>query len=603
MPWLRVHNPSLDWETLKVTFNSEYCNQGCIGVTQEEVDELEDMELVVVSEWEKGLIPEEYHKRLGAFDIEKAHALPPSRGEYDFKIDFIPDAKIPPPAKPYRLTPLQMEEARSQIDELETSGMILKSTSRMAAPLFFIPKKDGGQRMCIDYRKLNEITIRDAYPLPNMESLLEAARGARVFSKFDLRSTYNMFRVRPGDQWKTAFVTPWGLYEFNVMHYSFVNAPACLQRYMDHILAPLIYKVLAQVTVYMDNIGTFGKDVPNAIDLNTKVLTILEKVQLYCKAEKCAFHKDQIDLLGVTINSGGFGLEDKKVSNVRSWPVPTNLTALKGFIGFRNFYQRFLRNFSIIARPLHDLDKKGIPWSWGPEQQAAFDKIKELIMLEPCLAHTNLNKPFRLETDASDFAYGATLSQKQKDNKIHPVAFMSKSMLPAERNYDAYNKEALGIVKPLQYWRYWLQGTKKPIEIRTDHKNLLSGFNNKPTPSKRHLHWLEILRQYNYEVGYRSGKQNTVADILSRRTDHYPDGVEPPAFKPFPEDKMRSVEDLEMSALEYELEGIEPALEYAFICLIDSDATLLEEIRSLVMEEDPKGEEGKIWVPNKNDLY
>ena len=130
--------------------------------------------------------------------------------------------------------------------------MISKSTSRMAAPLFFVPKKDGGQRMCIDYRKLNEITIRDTYPLPNMESLLEAARGAKVFSKFDLRSAYNMFRVRPGDEWKTAFVTPWGLYEFNVMHYGFVNAPACLQRYMDHILAPLIYKVPAQVTVYME---------------------------------------------------------------------------------------------------------------------------------------------------------------------------------------------------------------------------------------------------------------------------------------------------------------------------------------------------------------
>ena len=349
MPWLRVHNPNMDWETQKVTFNSEYCNRGCIGITQEEAEELEDMEIAAVSEKEKAIIPEEYHEKLGTFDIEKARALPPSRGEYDFKIDFIPDAKIPPPVKPYRLTPPQLEEARSQINELEASGMISKSTSRMAAPLFFVPKKDGRQHMCIDYRKLNEITVHDAYPLPNMESLLQAARGAKIFSKFDLCSAYNMFRVRPGDQWKTAFVMPWGLYEFNVMHYGFVNAPACLQQYMDHILAPLIYKVPAQVTVYMDDIGTFRKDTPDAIDLNTKVLTILERVQLYCKAEKCAFHKDQINLLGVTINSDGFGLEDKKVSDVRSWPVPTNLTALKGFIGFCNFYCRFLKNFSIVA--------------------------------------------------------------------------------------------------------------------------------------------------------------------------------------------------------------------------------------------------------------
>ena len=141
MPWLRVHNPNLDWQTQQVTFNSEYCNRGCIGITQEEAEELEDMEIAVVSEKEKAIIPEVYHERLGAFDIERARALPPSRGEYDFKIEFIPDAKIPPPAKPYRLTPPQMEEARSQIDELEASGMISKSTSRMAAPLFFIPKK------------------------------------------------------------------------------------------------------------------------------------------------------------------------------------------------------------------------------------------------------------------------------------------------------------------------------------------------------------------------------------------------------------------------------------------------------------------------------
>ena len=240
MPWLQVHNPSMDWETRRVTFNSEYCNRGCIGVTQEEAEELEDMELAVVSEEEKAIIPKEYHEKLGAFDIEKARSMPPSRGEYDFRIDFIPDAKIPPPAKPYRLTQPQMDEVKSQIDELLSSGMISKSTSRMAAPLFFVPKKDGGQRMCIDYRKLNEITVRDAYPLPNMEVLLEAARGTKVFLKFDLRSAYNMFRVRPGDQWKTAFVTPWGLYEFNVMHYGFVNAPACPQQYMDHILAPLI---------------------------------------------------------------------------------------------------------------------------------------------------------------------------------------------------------------------------------------------------------------------------------------------------------------------------------------------------------------------------
>ncbi len=353
--------------------------------------------------------------------------------------------------------------------------------------------------MCIDYRKLNDITIRDAYPLPNMESLLESARGASVFSKFDLRSAYNMIRIRLDDTWKTGFVTPWGLYQFNVMHYGFVNAPACLQRYMDHILTPLIYKQPQQVTVYMDDIGSFARDKRDAVKLNRQILQILGGVGLYCKSSKCDFHRDEIELLGVTVNGKGFGLEEKKVTDVRNWPVPSNLKQLKGFIGFCNFYRRFLKNFSIVARPLHELDKKGVPWKWEKIQQDAFDALKDLILNEPCLAHADLDKSFRMQTDASAYTYGAALSQKQQDGKFHPVAFMSKSMLPAERNYDAYDREALGIIKPLQHWRYWLQGTKKPIEVITDHKNLLSGFNNTPTPSKRHfvakvaVRWVECV--------------------------------------------------------------------------------------------------------------
>ena len=373
---------------------------------------------------------------------------------------------------------------------------------------------------------------------------------------------------------------------------------------MDHLLSDLIHQQPAKVTVYMDDIGVFAKDKEEAISLCREVLKRLIKAKLYCKASKCDFLKSEIKLLGVTINKEGFGLEDTKVTDVRNWPIPTHLKALKGFIGFCNFYRRFLKNFSIIARPLHELDKKGIPWNWGSAQQNAFDKLKELILSEPCLAHADLDKKFRMETDASAYAYGAALSQKQDDGKFHPVGFMSKSMLPAERNYDAYDREALGIVKPLQHWRYWLQGTKKPIKIITDHKNLLAGFNNRPTPSKRHLRWLEILKHFNYEVGYRPGAKNTVANILSRRTDHYPEGEEPAEFNPFPEDKMVPIEQLELSAMDCGLEDKEwsQALEWAYLCMVDSDHTLIKEIKSLVTESDPKGENGRIWVPDKHDL-
>ena len=178
------------------------------------------------------------------------------------------------------------------------------------------------------------------------------------------------------------------------MHYRFVNAPACLQRYMNHILAPLIYKQLPQVTVYMDDIRSFAKDHSEAVRLNREILQILGGIGLYCKALKCDFHKDKFELLGVTVNGKGFGLEEKKVTNIRNWPIPTNLKALKGFIGFCNFYQRFLKNFSIIARPLHELNKKGVTWKSAQEQQTAFNTLKELILNEPCLAHADLNKKF-----------------------------------------------------------------------------------------------------------------------------------------------------------------------------------------------------------------
>jgi len=305
----------------------------------------------------------------------------------------------------------------------------------------------------------------------------------------------------------------------------------------------------------------------------------------------------------VTVNGNGFRLEDKKVTDIRNWPVPTNLKQMKGFIGFCNFYRRFLKNFSLVARPLHKLDKKDVTWEWKEPQQAAFNKVKDLILLEPCLAHATLDKPFRVETDASNYAYGAMLSQRQEDGKYHPVGFMSKSMVAAERNYDAYDKEALGIVRALLHWRYWLEGTKKPIQIITDHKNLLSGFNDKPTPSKWHLRWLEILRHYNYMVGYQPGNKNTAADILSRRHDHYPTKEEPQEFNPFPETKMRPIEELELAGLEMELGdcGAE-ALEWAYVAAITTDATIMEDIKVITTSEDPKGEGGRTWVLDRGDL-
>ena len=339
MPWLQVHNLCMDWEKCKVSFESTFCMKNCITITSKrDLEELEIMEISAIGKEEMDIVPPELHSRLPGFDIEKARKMPGTRAPYNFTIQLMEGKELPRFAKPYWLTPGQMEEAKKQIEELERCRMISPLKSCIAATLFFVPKKDGTQQMCIDYCALNEITVKDAYPLPNMEALLESARGATMFSKLDLRLAYNMILIEPEDCWKTAFITPWGLYQFNVLHYRFSNAPACLQRYMDHILSDLIQQQPAKVACYMDDIGIFAKDKEEAIKLCKKVLDKLIEVRLYCKASKCEFFKDKIKLLGVTVNKHGFGLEDTKVTDVQNWPILTNLKTLKGFIGFCNFY-------------------------------------------------------------------------------------------------------------------------------------------------------------------------------------------------------------------------------------------------------------------------
>jgi len=232
-----------------------------------------------------------------------------------------------------------MEEVSKQLQELEEAGMIEDSSSLIAAPLFFVPKKDGTQRMVIDYRRLNNVTVKDAYPLPNMEELLEAAWGAKVFSKFDLKFAYNLIRIKPEDKWKTVFITPGGLKQFTVLHYGFANAPACLQRYVNHALAPLLYQQPPKVSAYMDDAGTFAKDKREVVALNHELLKLYQKHGLFCNPKKCEFHKEEMELLGVVVNSKGFAMEDRKVTAVADWPKPTNLKQMKGFIGFCNFYR------------------------------------------------------------------------------------------------------------------------------------------------------------------------------------------------------------------------------------------------------------------------
>ena len=293
--------------------------------------------------------------------------------------------------------------------------------------------------------------------------------GAKFFSKFDLKMGYNQLSIKKEDQWKTAFMTPDGPYVMNVMMFRFANAPAYFQQWMSKVLKPV---ARLNVVNYLDDTGTFNNNLPKHIQTNLAVLDCFDKHGVFLNLNKCLFHQQEMNFLGVDVSDKGFEMEKLKVEAIEEWKPPKNVCGVREFVGFCNFYCRFIKSFSEIVHPLHDLTKVGQLWIWGEKEQHAFETLKWIVTKAPVLIHADPDKKFQMEMDTSNYAYSAVLSQKAEDKKHHLVAFYLKSMSPAERNYGISDKEALPIIKGLQHWRHWLEGTKEPVRIITDHRNL-----------------------------------------------------------------------------------------------------------------------------------
>jgi len=558
------------------------------------------------------MIPVDYHDFLDLADPNGPLAgLPPLRPGYDFEIQLDPTKPLPRPARPYHMGPSERDDWTKWRDTMLQAGHIARAPANTptAAPFFFIRKKDRSRRPVIDYRKLNDITIKDGYPLPRIDEILERLHGDKIFSKFDLKNGYNLLRVKPEDVWKTAFMTPDGPFVMNVMAFGFANAPAYFQRWMTDILAPVANQ---GVENYLDDTATHHTTLAEHIRVNREVLTRFRQAGLFINAKKCEFHKENMGFLGVEISPDGFEMERVKIETIQEWEPPRNVKGVREFIGFCNFYRRFIKSFSEIARPLHDLTKVGKLWQWTEIEQFAFDTLKRMVCESPVLIHADPDKKFQMETDASSYAYGAVLSQKAADKKHHPVAFYSKSMTPAERNYGISDKEALPIIKGLQFWRHWLEGTPEPVRIITDHRNL-EYFKNPRALNRRQLRWLEQLTHYNYEIAYRPGDKNSAADALSRRAELRPEQ---------PDENLPTVlfdpeRFIEIALLAF-LEGQPPVLEGAEHVYTLTDAQLIEEIRNRVQHIDPlewppryelnddlviaSKDTGRIWVPPDEQL-
>src|SRR5271155_5554831 len=393
-----------------------------------------------------------YHKNTIIISMylmkNKQTEFPDSR-PWDHKIE-MKEGFEPKSFKNYNLTPVEQTELDKFLKENLEKGYIQPSQSPMASPFFFVDKKDGKLRPCQDYRYLNNWTIKNAYPLPLISEIMDKLQGAKYFTKLDVRWGYNNVRIKSGDEWKAAFKTNRGLFEPTVMFVGMTNSPATFQSMMDLTFNDMIEN--KWVIIYMDDILIFAKT-QEELERHTKsVLQRLRINDLYLKPKKCEFNKTKIEYLGMIVEEGKLSMDPVKLNGIRDWPIPTTVKQVRSFLGFGNFYRRFIAHYSDLARPLNDLTKKNKKFDWTTECQTAFDLLKKKFTEEPVLLLPDHSKPFQIESDASKVATGAVLTQLDGNGDRHPCAFLSKTLSSTERNYEIYDRELLGIIRSLEEW-------------------------------------------------------------------------------------------------------------------------------------------------------
>lgn len=435
--------------------------------------------------------------------------LPPLRPGMQHPVHLHEDAE-PPARPPYRLAWAEQEELKKQLQALLDQGLIAPSQSPYGAPVLLVKKKDGTFRMCVDYRALNKTTVRDRYPIPIIQDLLDRLQGATVFTKLDLKSGYFQLRVEPADEEKTAFVTRFGTFQFRVLPMGMANAPSTFQRAMQQVFGELVD---TSVLIYLDDILIFSKTVQQHVEHLREVLRRLRQHQFLLAPSKCVVGQPSVVFLGHQVSAEAVAVEDAKVEAIRQWPRPKNRTDVQRFLGFANFYRNFVPRFADIAAPLTSLLRKDAqPFVLGDAGRAAFHILKAKLMNAPVLAMPRQGVPFVVTVDASDIAVGAVLEQEDARGLRHPVAYASKALTAAEKNYAIRDKELLAQVYALEHWRVYLLGAR--FEVVTDHASLRT-LDEQDLKTARIARWVARLQDYDYGVTYTKGRDN-IADALSR---------------------------------------------------------------------------------------
>ena len=552
-PWLTRHNPSIDWETNtiilrdgvriianehrkgEVTIETISASQFKRMINKGQEIQVYKIDIHAIEGESEGVAEgkqEGFTLKLDHLSVEDARklkhtlkkyehtvfkeptGLPPSR-TVDHKIEIIP-GNTPPSRSPYKISQPELEELRKQLANLLDQGWIRPSISPYGAPILFVKKKNGSLRMCVDYRALNRITVKNKYPLPHIGELLDRLSGAKYFTKLDLRSGYHQLRIADTDIHKTAFNTRYGHFEFTVVPFELCNAPASFQGLMNDTLRPYLDQF---VIVYLDDILIYSKSFKEHVQHIRTVFDTLEKNELHVALEKCQFAVSEIEYLGCYVSHHGVRTDESKIAAIRDWPEPKSITDVQMFMGLANYFHKHIPHFAHIATPLTDLlrgDVKNKEFRLSEEAREAFDILKRKLTSTPVLALPDFSKKFRVTTDASKYAMGMLLSQIDDNGKERPIAFESRKFRDYEKNWATPDKELSGIVHALNIWRHYLDGQK--VTVFTDHE-ALKYIQQQPKLNQRQARWLQHIQSYDLNIQHMPGRLNLVADALSRRPD------------------------------------------------------------------------------------
>jgi hypothetical protein len=567
LPWIRQHNPRIDFAGNSFLFDSEYCHKHCntpsrptkiralsdvpakarpqhlpprpVGLKEKDIGMVslracaayarrnyrmftvstEDIDAALQGKEDpdpETLLPAEIRHHASVFSPKEAEQLPPHR-PYDHVIK-LQEGKTPPFGPLYSMSRPELEVLNEWIKENQRKGFIRRSSSDSSSPVLFVKKPGGGLRVCVDYRALNAITVKDRYPLPLTKESLNQLKGMKWFSKIDIVSAFNNLRIKKGQEHLTAFRTRFGLYESLVMPFGLTGAPATFQRFMNENLKDYLDVFC---TAYLDDILIYSKTRQEHVKHVNLVLDRLKSAGLYANIKKCEFFTSEVKFLGLIVGSEGIRMDPDKVKAITEWRSPTCLTDVQAFIGFANFYRRFIAGFSKIIGPMVNLTKKGVQFLWNKSCQSAFERLKQAFVDAPILRPFDWEKDVILETDASDYVSAGVLSQYDDQGILHPVAFFSKKHSATECNYEIYDKELLAIIRCFEEWRPELEGTPSPVKVITDHRNL-EYFTTTKLLNRRQARWSEFLSRFNFKILYRPGKQGGKPDALTRRSEDLP---------------------------------------------------------------------------------